>query len=205
MKRVRCRTPGDDSICKLQINVLVLLVFIFISGFCLAGTEAGQPCLTQDSVGSVALHRGENRVVSSQTRILPGTHRPGAPAAGSQPARTMHSEWLCSFAPRMCNRPSLDEPPPTPKDLGLCDSAVEAVFHTGDRGACGGSQAKGSMWALTAAPGRRREPEPQVLRGHMPLGGRWGESRGPCSLLRTAGGLVFFPQLPLPVMEVGGA
>lgn len=106
----------------------------------------------------------------------------------------------------MCNRPSLEEHPPPPKDLGLCDSAVEAVFLTGDSGTCGGSQAKGNMWALTAAAGRRREPEPQVLCTHMPLLGRWRESRGACSLLRTAGGgLVFFPQLPLPVVEAGGA
>lgn len=92
MKCVRCRTPWDNSICKLQINVLVLLVFIFISGFCLSRTEAGQPCLTQDSMGSAALRRGENQVVSSQTHILLGTHRPGSPAARPQPARTLHSK-----------------------------------------------------------------------------------------------------------------
>lgn len=58
------------------------------------------------------------------------------------------------------------------------------------------------MWALAAAPGRRREPEPRHPRAHTSLG---GEARRACSSVRTAGSLVFFPQLPLPVTEAGGA
>lgn len=82
---------------------------------------------------------------------------------------------------------------------------MDAVFHTGDSGGCEGSQAKNLMWVLTAAPGWRRGPEPRLSRAHTPLRGRQGEAREACSSLRTAGGLVFFPQLPLPVMEAGGA